>query len=260
MLHRLRVRPNPVAAARAATTTSRTHSVQEKGAIAYRDENFFISCDTFSAKPIPNYSTANIQVLHISLDGQLRLSGWVGWDCYVPSPSHNFITFQLSRFSISNTENKFRVIGCDTDAFIDDFWGRRFSTGCTSTCSDDADIVNGICSGIGCFQTGIPTGNMGYNISIYSCYNHSRVLNFNSCSYAFVVEDGAFNFSSLDLFDLRGIRDFPMIVVWDANCSEAIKNRSSHASMDNSFCVDSQNTPGYLSRCNEGPYLSGSDF
>ncbi|KAI9113224.1 hypothetical protein K1719_015749 [Acacia pycnantha] len=232
----------------------------------YRDENFFVSCDTTSAKPIANYSTGNIQVLHISLDGQLRLSGWVGWDCYVPSASHNFITFRLSHFAISNTENKFTVIGCDTYAFIDDFWGRRFSTGCTSTCSDVADIVNGSCSGIGCCQTGFPTGNMGYNITIKSYRNHSRVLNFNPCSYAFVVEDGAFNFSSPDLFDLRGIRDFPMIVdwaIWDANCSEAVKNRSSYACMDNSFCVDSQNPPGYLCRCNEGfrgnPYLSGSD-
>ncbi|KAI9113310.1 hypothetical protein K1719_015835 [Acacia pycnantha] len=38
----------------------------------YRDKNFFISCDTFSAKPIANYSTGNIQVFHISLDGQSR--------------------------------------------------------------------------------------------------------------------------------------------------------------------------------------------
>ncbi|XP_028757678.1 wall-associated receptor kinase 2-like [Neltuma alba] len=232
----------------------------------YRDENFLISCDTSSAKPIANYSNSNIQVLHVSLDGQLRLSGWVGWDCYVPSARWNFISFKLRRFAISNTKNKFTVIGCDTRAFVYDFWGRRFSTGCTSFCRDVADLVNGSCSGIGCCQTSFPTGNLGYNISIFSYRNHSQVLDFNPCSYAFVVEDGAFNFSSLDLLDLRGKRDFPMIIdwaIWGENCSEAVKNRSSYACMDNSFCVDSQNVRGYLCRCNEGfrgnPYLSGSD-
>ncbi|KAF7829781.1 wall-associated receptor kinase 2-like [Senna tora] len=234
----------------------------------YRDPNFLISCDTSSGKPIANYSNGNIQVLDISLDGELRFSGWVNWDCYDSSgpSSSNFLWFQLRQFAISNTKNKFVVIGCDTYAFIDDFWGRRFSTGCTSVCKNLDDVINGTCSGIGCCFTSFPKGNMGYNVTLKSYRNHSQVLDFNPCSFAFVVEDGAYNFSSLDLVNLRNKKDFPMIVDWgigNENCSQAMKNTSTYACMDNSFCLDSQNAPGYLCKCKDGfrgnPYLSGSD-
>ncbi|KAJ7959214.1 Wall-associated receptor kinase [Quillaja saponaria] len=86
-------------------------------------------------------------------------------------------------------KNKFTVIGCDTNAFIDDFWGNRFRTGCTETCGNITDVVNGSCFGIGCCQTSFPTGVMGYNISVKRYHNHTAVWDLNPCSYGFVVED-----------------------------------------------------------------------
>ncbi|KAJ7959207.1 Wall-associated receptor kinase [Quillaja saponaria] len=159
----------------------------------YRDENFLITCSSStSTNPIANYSTGNIQVLNISLDGEMRFSAWRAKQCYLPSgnrSSGNSVSFGLNQFTISNTKNKFTVIGCDTYAFINDYWGDRFSTGCTATCGNTTDVVNGTCFGIGCCQTSFPTGVRGYNISLNSYSNHTAVWDFNPCSYGFVVED-----------------------------------------------------------------------
>ncbi|KAF7829782.1 putative wall-associated receptor kinase-like 16 [Senna tora] len=234
----------------------------------YKDEDFFINCDTSSAKPIANYSTTTIQVLDISLHGQLRLAGWLSWDCYNSNADHSwsFFWIRLGQFAISNTNNKFVVVGCDTYAFIDDFWGRRFTTGCTSICKSLDDVINATCSGIGCCYSSFPKGNMGYNVTLKSYNNHSQVLDFNPCSYGFVVEDGAYTFSSLDLINLRQRNDFPVVIDWgigDENCSQATKNTTTYACMDNTVCVDSESAPGYFCTCKDGfqgnPYLSGSD-
>ncbi|KAJ7940926.1 Wall-associated receptor kinase [Quillaja saponaria] len=235
----------------------------------YRDKNFLITCSSTSRNPIANYSRGNIQVLNISLDGEIRISAWRANQCYLPSgnrSSGDNVNFRLEQFTISNTKNKFTVIGCDTYAFIDDYWGDRFSTGCTATCRNITDVVNGTCFGIGCCQTSFPTGVRGYNISLKSYRNHTAVWDFNPCSYGFVVEDGYFNFSSLDLKDLRNKNDFPVVINWaigNETCQKARRNATSYACKDNSFCVDSENASGYLCKCKDGfsgnPYLSGSN-
>ncbi|KAJ7959213.1 Wall-associated receptor kinase [Quillaja saponaria] len=116
----------------------------------YRDENFLITCSSFtSGNPRANYSPSYIQVLNISLDGEMRILAWRAEDCYLRSganpSSGNYVYFSLKQFTISNTKNKFTVIGCDTYAFTDDFWGNRFTTGCTTTCGNITDVVNGSC-------------------------------------------------------------------------------------------------------------------
>ncbi|KAJ7959215.1 Wall-associated receptor kinase [Quillaja saponaria] len=235
-----------------------------------RDENFLITCSSSTSRnPIANYSTGNIQVLNISLDGEMRILAWRANQCYLPSGNRSSgenVNFSLNQFTVSNTKNKFTVIGCDTYTFINDYWGDRFSTGCTATCRNTTDVVNGTCFGIGCCQTSFPTGVRGYNISLKSYRNHTAVWNFNPCSYGFVVEDGYFNFSSLDLKDLRNKNDFPVVINWaigNETCQKARRNATSYACMDNSFCVDSENAYGYLCKCKGGfsgnPYLSGSN-
>ncbi|KAJ7940927.1 Wall-associated receptor kinase, partial [Quillaja saponaria] len=237
----------------------------------YRDKNFLITCSSSTSRnPMANYSTSNIQVLNVSLDGEMRVLSWRAKDCYLHSGENpslgNYAYIKLNRFTVSNTKNKFTVIGCDTYAFIGDFWGNRFRTGCTATCGKITDVVNGSCLGIGCCQTSFPTGVRGYNISLKSYRNHTDVWDFNPCSYGFVVEDGYFNFSSLHLKDLRNKNDFPVVINWamgNETCQEARKNATSYACKDYSFCVDSENAHGYLCKCKDGftgnPYLSGSN-
>uniref|UniRef100_A0A2N9I2H2 EGF-like domain-containing protein n=1 Tax=Fagus sylvatica TaxID=28930 RepID=A0A2N9I2H2_FAGSY len=168
----------------------------------YMNETFLITCNRTYNPPLAFMGKSNINVTEIWLSGELRVYAKVadkcynqtGWRTYYHSPS-----LQLSNFPISNTRNKFTGIGCDTRALIWGSSGTTYTTGCISLCADKKDVVEGSCFGIGCCQTAIPKGVVDFNISVYSYKNHTRVWDFNPCSYAFVVEEGAYNFSKRDL-------------------------------------------------------------
>ncbi|XP_017981899.1 PREDICTED: putative wall-associated receptor kinase-like 16 [Theobroma cacao] len=230
-------------------------------------EEFFITCNTTS---IPNkafLTDSNIEVVNISLDGQLRVLSLASYDCYNSSGRSYYFNYwlQLSKFPVNNTRNKFTAIGCDTFAVVE-FPSGEYATGCLSLCNDVGDVINGSCSGIGCCQTAIPKGVSGYNINLYSPDNHTQVLADNPCSYAFVAEDTAHNFSNSDLggYDLLE-KQFPVILDWTighkTSCSEAKKDIDNFACTENSNCVDSEISSGsYICKCFEGfegnPYLS----
>ncbi|XP_039023509.1 wall-associated receptor kinase 2-like [Hibiscus syriacus] len=239
----------------------------------------YIRCDntTDPHTPFLRYPVtmgyAEVQVLDISLDGYLRVnsSGNIGSDCYTSSghASNSSIGFYwLRELAISHTRNKFTAIGCDTIAYIDSsFIGLNYSTGCLTFCGSVSDVINGSCSGIGCCQTAIPKGLRGYQFNFDSRGNHSSVLSFNPCSYGFVVEDGAYNFSVSDLSDTDfSKRKFPLILDWtigNQNCTEAQNDTKNYACKQNSECVDPGNNDGYLCKCVDGfqgnPYLGCQD-
>ncbi|KAG2665844.1 hypothetical protein I3760_15G026600 [Carya illinoinensis] len=56
-------------------------------------------------------------------------------------------------FTISNTQNVFIAVGCDTYAYLT---GKQnngyFSMSCMSICQNQSSVLNGTCSGIGCCQ------------------------------------------------------------------------------------------------------------
>ena len=142
--------------------------------------------------------------------------------------------------------------------------------------------LRGSCSGIGCCQTAIPKGvkDFSINVTSYSLERRKQMrkkLNvyhrideslwdFNPCNYAFLVEDGTYNFSARDLQDFGNRSKMtPVVLNWaigNQNCSEAIKDHKSYActSKDNrTICHDSENGPGYWCSCSEGfignPYI-----
>lgn len=95
--------------------------------------NFFIRCDTTSNPPKTFLSSTDIEVLHISLDGYLRIQQTVGFDCYNSLGRSSYgESYSLSNFPISNTRNKFTAIGCDTYALIEGTLGHTYSTGCVT--------------------------------------------------------------------------------------------------------------------------------
>ena len=111
-----------------------------------------------------------------------------------------------------------------TYAVIKGSRGTNYTTGCMSLCDSTRNVVEGSCSGIGCCETAIPRGVMDFNISVFSYYNHTRVWEFNPCSYAFVAEAGTYNFSKQDLRNLKDQGNkMPMLLNWaigDQNCRE----------------------------------------
>uniref|UniRef100_A0A2N9HKI4 Protein kinase domain-containing protein n=1 Tax=Fagus sylvatica TaxID=28930 RepID=A0A2N9HKI4_FAGSY len=233
----------------------------------YMNEDFLITCNHNYTPPLAFLGYGTINVTHIWLSSELRAYAYVAHDCYNQNGERTsgFETwFTSSKFPISNTRNKFTAIGCDTTAVIQGSTGTTYTTGCISLCASIDDVVNGSCSGIGCCQTEIPKGVKDSRISVnnYS-KNHSYVSGFSPCSYAFVVEEDTYNFTSQDLRNFRnGSEKAPRILNWaigNQNCSEAKKDLENYACKNNSYCYDSENRPGYWCNCSKGfqgnPYL-----
>ncbi|KAI8013551.1 Wall-associated receptor kinase 2 [Camellia lanceoleosa] len=120
----------------------------------------------------------------------------------------------LSYFFISNTRNKFIAVDCDTVAVVEGSRGQNYATGCVSLCNGLDSVENGTCSGIGCREISVPKEARDFTVAAASLKNHSQELDFNPCAYAFVVEEDAFNFSTLDLKDLQSRETVPVVLDW----------------------------------------------
>ena len=95
----------------------------------YLNQDFFINCSsTHQAFP----TDSDIDVLSISVSGQLRVLSYVARDCYNKSGqrvANNDPWMTLAKFPISHTRNKFMTMGCDTYAFIEGSSGQRYKIG-----------------------------------------------------------------------------------------------------------------------------------
>ncbi|KAJ4979140.1 hypothetical protein NE237_009920 [Protea cynaroides] len=192
-------------------------------------------------------------------------------------------TLYNNTFSISNTENKFTALGCDTKAYLYGFGSdeaKNFTTGCIMYSANEKELINGSCIGIGCCQTSIPKGFRYFEIDIDSYDSHTYVYKYNPCSYAFVVDYQWYNFSTSDLLNFNYNVDeyefnqynesyprVPLVLDWaidwpsenNSSCEEARKNQTSYACGINSVCNVSKNGLGYSCNCSQGyhgnPYL-----
>ena len=228
----------------------------------YLDEDFNISCS--SGKPL----IGNIPVSSISIENhELHVMNLVAQDCYQRDgrrDRRNGTTLRSSQFTISNTKNKFTVLGCDTQAYLHGVQnGENYSIGCSSECPSLSNVDNGSCSGVGCCEVGFPDGLKNFRVRVRSFHNHTKVWNFNPCGYAFVVEKGEFNFSAHYLNNLTHER-VPMVIDWtigNQTCDNARK-KPKFACKQNSECLDDlQTSQGYHCKCRQGyqgnPYLEG---
>ncbi|ONI11219.1 hypothetical protein PRUPE_4G093000 [Prunus persica] len=168
----------------------------------YKNDKFFIYCSHSTNPPTAYLMKSNIPVTNISLeDGEIQVKQFAARDCYDDQgvQTNDSTDFQLwvSNYTISSTKNKFIAIGCDTYALYKGYRvdEERFITGCMSLCSSLDSAEKDSCSGIGCCQTSIPSGLKNHTLKLSSYYNHTFITGFNPCSYAFVVQEGQFNFS-----------------------------------------------------------------
>ncbi|KAL2503459.1 Wall-associated receptor kinase 2 [Abeliophyllum distichum] len=231
----------------------------------YFNSSFLVTCnDTCYNPPKAFLRKSNIEITNISLDGQLRILQFIGKACYARNRTRMVYDnpwMRLSRgLTVSNTANKFTVIGCDTNAIV---YGNRlnkneYRTGCRSWCNtkDDLEDDEGSCSGLGCCQVPIPKEVRTVNVTLWSPQNHTNVWDFNNCSYAFLVEQSAFRFSPGNFSSLRDVKTLPILVDWsigDGTCEEARKNSSSYACKStNSKCEKHNNGYGYRCSCQNG--------
>ncbi|THG21028.1 hypothetical protein TEA_015126 [Camellia sinensis var. sinensis] len=226
----------------------------------YMEEHFHVFCDHSSDphKLYLNTSEGSIEITDILLSGELHISSSIALDCYNKQGlqvTNNQISVRSGKFPISVTRNKFIAIGCDTYGVIEGFEGRNYSTGCLSQCDSIDNVINGSCSGIGCCEKSIPMEVTSFKFNVSSHDNHTRVWEFNPCSYAFVAEETNYTFSSIDLANLQNRSMVPVVLDWavgNQRCDEAKKNLTSLACKANSDCYDFDNGPGYRCNCSQG--------
>ncbi|KDO38764.1 hypothetical protein CISIN_1g004702mg [Citrus sinensis] len=232
----------------------------------FLNKDFLITCNDTLNPPKPFLRKSSIEVVNISIDGHLNVMQYTAKVCYDAkgySVDSNLPYITLSKFTFSRTGNKFVVIGCDSYAYVLGFLGEdRYKSGCTSTCDSLDYVTNGSCVGTGCCQIEIPGGLKELEVEAFSFKNHTKVSSFNPCTYAFVVDQSQFHFTS-NYLALGGIRDeFPMVLDWeiitDKTCEEAKicgLNASCDTPKDNT-----STSSGYRCKCNKGyegnPYLS----
>ncbi|CAB4266429.1 unnamed protein product [Prunus armeniaca] len=133
---------------------------------------------------------------------------------------------------------------------------KLYYTGCLSLCTSTDSLANGSCSGIGCCKAVIPKMTYIFSVKFQSFHNHTGIWDFNPCSCSFWVEEESYDFSTVDLVDLQSRSKVTTVNDWSIEqqtCKEAQENVTSYArSQDHSFCLDSDNGPGYRCSCSPG--------
>ncbi|KAI8013084.1 Wall-associated receptor kinase 5 [Camellia lanceoleosa] len=109
--------------------------------------------------------------------------------------------------------------------------------------------MNDSCSGIGCCQTSIPMGVTNFQFTLSSYSNHTNVLGFNPCSYAFVAKETAYNFFSLDLKDFQGREKLPVVFDWADKTKRIQQLMLARITI---AIVRINNSPSYSCNCSKG--------
>uniref|UniRef100_A0A0E0GZQ3 Protein kinase domain-containing protein n=1 Tax=Oryza nivara TaxID=4536 RepID=A0A0E0GZQ3_ORYNI len=222
----------------------------------------------------------DVELLSIDVQhGQARVRNHISYACYNNSTRQidsNVWELNLTGtgYRISDSANKFTVIGCRTLAYIaDQDYVGKYMSGCVSVCrrGELIGVTNNTCSGKGCCQTAIPEGLDYYQVWFEESMNTSGIYNQTPCNYAVLMEASNFSFSTTYLtspFEFNNTYGgkAPVVLDWTiqtANtCKEAEVNLESYAcKSDNVKCINSFDRTGYICSCQDGyqgnPYLQG---
>ncbi|KAL2907027.1 Wall-associated receptor kinase 2 [Bienertia sinuspersici] len=212
-----------------------------------------------------NYNTGYVEVVDISINGQMRIKNFVGASYYKGGEIIDFkvgvINLYPSPLVFSDTANKLTAIGCDDTASLITIFplavGGAQTSACTTVCING--MINGSCTGMGCCESSIPKGlKTIYTLtSSYGNYTDKSVSVFSPYSYAFLAEQGTFTFNVHDLNDTsfknKTQNNVPVVVDWfvgeDETCEQARLNRSTYVCQNNTNCTDFHGAVGYHCSC-----------
>ncbi|VVA93467.1 unnamed protein product [Arabis nemorensis] len=208
------------------------------------------------------------KVINISHSGELRVWVNISYACYNSQGNLSdslYYTYTLGNLSLS-ANNKFTLVGCNAVALLSTYGLRNHSTGCMSLCSSQPE-ANGECNGEGCCKTDIsvPLDNYGFQTapSRLALENMTSLHQYNPCTYAFLAENGTFEYDALkDLKNMRNVTKFPVVLDWSIGKQTCEQVGNTSLCGGNSTCFNSTSGTGYNCKCFEGyegnPYLSDS--
>ncbi|KAF5193913.1 Wall-associated receptor kinase [Thalictrum thalictroides] len=163
-----------------------------------------------------------------------------------------------------STKNRYTVVRCNVLGAIvsEDLihpWGGSI---CSSFCHTRENMDSGYCTGKGCCQTILPDMPKALGFSTFS-FSRPNITLCGPCGYGFVVEEGSYDFTVSDVWELNRTRNFTLRLDWSIGeeyCSTTLQNN--YTSRNNSHCEQPTNDGGYLCKCFSGyegnPYLNGS--
>ncbi|XP_006662269.2 wall-associated receptor kinase 2-like [Oryza brachyantha] len=214
----------------------------------------------------------SIQVTKLSIEtAESQVILPVGWQCFnasQPKDSNgnwSAAATEMNRhgvYRISNTNNMLVVVGCNTLGYTESLrteggsYGRTYYTGCMSYCNNSDSAQDGQCAGVGCCHVDIPPGLTDSSVN-FRDYDHSAMLDYSPCGYAFLVGRSNYTFRRADLMMDRN-QTMPVYLDWairdngSMSCADA-KDKPGYACVSvHSECVDSINGPGYTCKCSTG--------
>ncbi|XP_051191822.1 wall-associated receptor kinase 2 [Lolium perenne] len=233
------------------------------GAGCYRDDGlqgFQLECDD-SGLTIFGY---NHRLAALSLaSGETRAYLNATRECFNSSGGFvernnntSYMSLGTSPYIFSSTKNRLVALGCPNLGFFVDAQG-YYVSGCMSVCRPSQYAMPGLCTGVGCCQSPIPSG-----VSFYEPHQRNFPqddptfgTNATTCHYVFLVETEWFSYSDRAFLNRTDVRNV-------GSCSAARRNATDFACRSaDSECVDSTNGAGYRCKCSKGyegnPYLDG---
>ncbi|XP_058088879.1 wall-associated receptor kinase 5-like [Magnolia sinica] len=232
----------------------------------YKDDGFAITCNDTVNPPKPFIRTSNIEVLNISLQGQVTINGNVDLRCRSRSTtavSNSSLPTSYSNssqwinlhddspYTFSDIHNKFIAIGCNMIVSMRgsqrlNSTNKYYTNSCISMCGKHVDRVSSSCSGFGCCQILIPKGLKEFTVMVQSLGgNGSDSLNSSDrCSSTFLMEKNKFGAVASDLSEFFGRKKHvPVVLEWatgNQTCEEAGRNSDALPCRSwNSHCLDS---------------------
>ncbi|XP_059629936.1 putative wall-associated receptor kinase-like 16 [Cornus florida] len=176
----------------------------------YLDETFLITCNESKAQ----LGNGNIDVLNISLDGELIVSTWIAFDCYTESGG------------------------------LDSHYDHCITDVVNGTCSGIGCCQTSIPRGVIDFNLTVKSyynhsGVWNFNPCSYAFIVEDGIYTFASVDL--------YNLSTYKMLPV--VLDW---AVDSKTCEEARKNMSSYSCGNNTTCYDSDNAPGYRCNCSQG--------